>query len=129
MPRYINDHCSFLRGEDGEFAPFGGVVVLSEAKANEIRAYSSGVLPPAESAPAPAPKPAPLPVEPAPPPAVKPAASAVEREPLDALHHAKLRKLAEALGHTGDGSKADSLAFLDGCEPAEVDAAREGLGY
>ena len=128
MPRYINDHCSFLRGEDGEFAAFGQVVVLSEAKVKEIRAYSSGVLPLAESAPVPAPKPAQPPaVEPAPAPA--PEAKPVEREPLDSLHHAKLRKLAEALGHTGDGSKADSLAFLDGCEPAEVAAAREGLGY
>lgn len=68
-----------------------------------------------DTKPAPAPAPA--------------AAPAVEREPLADLHHAKLRKLAEALGHTGDGSKADSLAFLDGCEPAEVAATREGLGY
>lgn len=51
--------------------------------------------------------------------------------PLADLHHAKLAKLAEALGYAGDDkSKAASLAFLgDDCDPAEVDAAREALGY
>ena len=39
--------------------------------------------------------------------------------------------VAEALGYAGDDkSKAASLAFLgDDCDPAEVDAAREALGY
>ena|GEM_PF-6854152 len=59
-----------------------------------------------------------------------PAPVEAERPALDSLHHAKLAKLAESLGYAGeDKGKAASLAFLGDCEPAEVDAAREALGY
>lgn len=129
MKPYLNKAHDLIDDARGVICRVGDVAYLEADKFAILDADIPGGLVPVDAKPAPAPKPAPLPVEPAPPPAAKPAAPAVEREPLDALHHAKLRKLAEALGHTGDGSKADSLAFLDGCEPAEVDAAREGLGY
>ena len=123
MGEYINHALSHVRCERaGGLVGRGSRFVVSGDRERYLLAEYGDALVPVDAEPTPAPE-----AEPAPAPEAKP----VEREPLGGLHHAKLAKLAKALGYTGDDVGKDaSLAFLnEKCEPAEVAATREGLGY